>query len=306
MSPVPHISLEQWRALVTVVEAGGYAQAAEALHKSQSAVTYAVQRIEAQLNVKAFELVGRRAQLTEVGQLLYRRARVLVDEAAQLEKSARGLSAGWAPEIWLAAEVLFPTWLLFKCLARFGAEAPDTRVEVLESVLHGTTEALLTGQADIAITPHVPTGFFGHPLMTLRIIPVAHPDHPLHALGRPVTGSDLKRHRHIVVRDSGTTRDRKTMSVEVEQRWTFSQMASAIGAVAAGNGFAWLPEEHIRRELARDELAPLDVRDGGEKRGTLYLVTADPDFSGPGVGRLVEIVREAVGNECPRAAESPA
>ena len=300
MSPVPHISLEQWRALVTVVEAGGYAQAAEALHKSQSAVTYAVQRIEAQLNVKAFELVGRRAQLTEVGQLLYRRARVLVDEAAQLEKSARSLSAGWEPEIWLAAEVLFPTWLLFKCLARFGAEAPDTRVEVLESVLHGTTEALLTGQADIAITPHVPTGFFGHPLMTLRIIPVAHPTHPLHALGRPVTGSDLKRHRHIVVRDSGTTRDRKTRSVEVEQRWTFSQMASAIDAVASGHGFAWLPEEHIRWALARGELAPLEMRDGGEMSVTLYLVMAEPDFAGPGVVRLAEIVREVVAWECPR------
>ena len=41
IQPVPHVSLEQWRALIAVVEAGGYAQAAEALHKSQSAVTYA-------------------------------------------------------------------------------------------------------------------------------------------------------------------------------------------------------------------------------------------------------------------------
>ena len=59
--PVPHISLEQWRALVAVVEAGGYAQAAEALHKSQSAVSYAVQKIETQLALKVFELQGRRA-----------------------------------------------------------------------------------------------------------------------------------------------------------------------------------------------------------------------------------------------------
>ena len=42
----PQITLEQWRALVTVVDAGGYAQAAEILNKSQSAVTYAVQKIE--------------------------------------------------------------------------------------------------------------------------------------------------------------------------------------------------------------------------------------------------------------------
>ena len=43
--PTPHIALDQWRALIAVVDSGGYAQAAEALHKSQSSVTYAVQKI---------------------------------------------------------------------------------------------------------------------------------------------------------------------------------------------------------------------------------------------------------------------
>jgi DNA-binding transcriptional LysR family regulator len=46
MAPIPTISLEQWRALVAVVDDGGYAAAAEAIHKSQSAVTYAVQQVE--------------------------------------------------------------------------------------------------------------------------------------------------------------------------------------------------------------------------------------------------------------------
>jgi len=91
MSELAHISLEQWRALVTVVEAGGYAQAAEVLFKSQSAVTYAVQKIEQQLGVKAFELQGRKAVLTPTGHMLYRRALALVTEAAELEKAARTL-----------------------------------------------------------------------------------------------------------------------------------------------------------------------------------------------------------------------
>ena len=71
----PRISLEQWRSLLAVVDAGGYAQAASALHKSQSAVTYAVQKIEALLGVKVFEVVGRKAHLTPTGQVLYRRAK---------------------------------------------------------------------------------------------------------------------------------------------------------------------------------------------------------------------------------------
>src|ERR1700731_259125 len=64
---------------------GGYAQAAAALHKSQSAVTYAVQKIERQLKVKLFEIQGRKAHLTPSGRLLYRRAQALLEEAGAVE-----------------------------------------------------------------------------------------------------------------------------------------------------------------------------------------------------------------------------
>ena len=63
------ISLEQWRALVAVVDAGGYTRAADALNKTQSSVTYAVQKVESLLGVKAFEIRGRRARLTPVGEV---------------------------------------------------------------------------------------------------------------------------------------------------------------------------------------------------------------------------------------------
>src|SRR5690349_24800281 len=108
----PHITLEQWRCLIAVVEAGGYAQAAESLHKSQSSVTYAVQKLESMLKVRAFEIQGRKAVLTPTGQMLYRRARVLLEDAAGVERAARKVSAGWETEIGIAMEVLFPVWLL--------------------------------------------------------------------------------------------------------------------------------------------------------------------------------------------------
>src|SRR3954454_6689692 len=116
MTEAQYIALEQWRTLITVVDTGGYAQAAEVLHKSQSSVTYAVQKIETMLGVKAFEIQGRRAILTPTGQFLYRRAKGLLEESAALERAARRLSAGWEAEIRLAVEILFPTWLLFDCL----------------------------------------------------------------------------------------------------------------------------------------------------------------------------------------------
>src|SRR5678815_1837489 len=150
-APAPRISLEQWRCLAAVVEAGGYAQAADRLHKSQSSVTYAVQKLESMLKVRAFEIQGRKAVLTGVGQMLYRRARTLLDDAGELERAARKASAGWEAEIGIAVEVLFPTWLVFECLSRFGAESPQTRIEWLETVIGGTAEALRDGVAELGI-----------------------------------------------------------------------------------------------------------------------------------------------------------
>lgn len=293
MSATPQITLDHWRALVAVVDAGGYAQAAQALYKSQSAVTYAVQKIESQLSLKVFEIQGRKAVLTPTGQMLYRRALALVGEAGDLEQAARRLSAGWEAEIHLAVEILFPTRTVLASLARFGEESPRTRVELVESVLGGTSDALLTGQADLAICPQVPPGFLGDPLLQVSVVAVAHRDHALHRLGRELSLRDLADHRHVVVRDSGAKRDRKAVSVEVDQRWTVGTIASSIQAVSLGHGFAWLPSAQIADELASGLLKPLPLREGRERLVMLYLVLADPDFAGPGVRRLAQILRDA-------------
>lgn len=83
---LPRISLDQWRALVAVVDTGSYARAAETLHKTQSSVSYAIQRIEEQLGVPAFRIEGRRAVLTPAGRVLYRRGGALLREATAANK----------------------------------------------------------------------------------------------------------------------------------------------------------------------------------------------------------------------------
>lgn len=293
----PHITLDQWRALIAVVDAGGYAQAAEALHKSQSSVTYAVQKLQSVLDVKAFEIKGRKAVLTPTGHTLYRRARALIDDALGLEKAARTLSAGWEAEIRVAMEIVFPTWLMLKCLARFGDQSPHTRIELIESVLGGTHEALLQGQADLAVAGSIPQGFSGEALMRMRFVLAAHPDHPLHQLGRKVTMHDLRAHRQLLVRETGLRRATPA-SLEAAHRWTVSNMSTSIIAARSGYGYAWLPEEKIRDELAAQTLKPLSLQEGGERYVELYLVFADRDAAGPGILRLADIVREAVASEC--------
>ena len=278
---------------MAVVDAGGYAQAAELLHKAQSAVTYAIRKLESTLNVKVFEVVGRKARLTGTGEVLYRRARVLLEEAGSLETAAGGLAAGWEPELRIAADIIFPTWLLLQGMARFAGEHPQTRMELFETVLGGTEEALLERRVDLAITSRVPHGFAGEGLMRVRFVPAAHPAHPLHQLGRMLTLQDLRKHRHLTIRDTGAQR-RAGSSVGAEQLWTVSHKATSIHAVCMGLGFSWFSEETIRNELEQGLLKPLLLREGSERWAELYLTFPDPDYAGPGALRLAQIIREEV------------
>ena len=297
----PRITLDQWNALVSVVESGGYARAAERLHKSQSTLTYSIKKLESLLGVRVFELKGRKAVLTPTGELLTRRAKTLLENTARLEKAAGELAKGWEPEIRIAADILFPTWLLLQCFGEFCAEHPDTHLELYETVLGGTEEALAARRVEFALCTSVPQGFAGDILMPVRTVCMAAPSHPLHRLGRELTLEDLRRHRHIVIRDSGEQRVRSAGWLN-ELRLTVSNKATAIQAVATGMGYAWVAEDSVRDELERGALQPLPLREGAQKAGTIYLVFADREAVGPGTRRLAEIIRQGVARECARTA----
>jgi DNA-binding transcriptional LysR family regulator len=293
------VTLDQWRAFITVVEAGGYAKAAEQLHKTQSSVSYAVQKIEQMLDVALFEKQGRKAELTPAGDVLYRRSKNLVERADALEAGARELDASWDPELRLAVDIVYPTWILLRSLQKFSEERPQTRVQLYETVLGGTDEALYERTVDLAVSTHVPEGFNGDPLIRLRFVAAAHPEHPLHRLGRELTLDDLRGHRHLVVRDTAVQRTRDSGGwFGADQRWTVSNKATHIAAACMGLGFAWFSEDAIRRELESGTLKPLPMREGAERYAEVYLVIADPDFPSPSVARMAEILREDVKKLC--------
>lgn len=288
-----HVTLEQWHCLVAIVENGSYAAAAELLNKSQSSISYAIQKLEGNLGLRAFKVEGRKAVLTPVGQTLYRRAKVLLEEAQQMESMALQFSEGSEAEIKVAMDTLFPEWLLLEAVQAFVTANPMIRVELKETVLSGSDEALLKKEADIVIGGRIPPGFLGDPLMQVTFRAVAAPDHPLHQTGRRLDYQDLRLHRQLVVKDSGS-RGTDSGWLGAQQRLTLSHINTSIRCAVLGLGYAWYPTLKIQNELDQGLLKPLSLVSGEERSVELYLIYRDGSYAGPATKQFGQLIKDNV------------
>jgi len=285
-------TLEQWRMLQAVVRFGGFAQAAAAIHKSQSTINHAVHKLQKQLGLQLLEVVGRKARLTEAGEQMLRRSQQLLVQVEQLEEVAAALARGTESEIRIAVDEIYPRQCLARALQALAQSYPNTRVELNETVLSGGPEMLVAGEVELVIAGAVPGGFLGDPLLKVDFVAVAHPDHPLHRLGRPLNLNDLAAHRQIVIRDSARGRREDSGWLGAEQRWTVSHVETSADMIGRGMGFAWLPLTRIDRRLARGELRELPMEQGSRRRTTLYLTRAERDSAGPAACMLADLLAE--------------
>ena len=61
------LTLDQIRLFLAVVDEGSFSRAAKSLRRAQSAVTYGVQKLEAQIGLPLFDRATYRPTLTEAG-----------------------------------------------------------------------------------------------------------------------------------------------------------------------------------------------------------------------------------------------
>ncbi|WP_275286167.1 LysR family transcriptional regulator [Halomonas elongata] len=294
------VTLAQWQMLAAVVDHGGFARAAEAIHKSPSTLNHAVHKLEEQLGVEVLEPVGRQVRLTEAGELLLRRARQLLEGAEALEDVAERLGEGLEAEIVLSVDQIFPPDVLARAMEAFSRDYPHVRVQLHESVLNGGVEMLYDGSADLVISGLAAQGFLGEPLVSVRFIAVAHPEHPLHKLERVLDLRDLEQHRQLVVRDSAQRQSLDAGWLKAEQRWTVSHLSTSIDMLERNLGFAWVPETLIESSLTNGRLKPLPLSAGGVREAPMQLIHRDRDRAGPATHAMAQHLRDEVA-VCPDA-----
>jgi DNA-binding transcriptional LysR family regulator len=280
---LPKTTLEQWALLGTVIDSGGFAQAAQALNRSQSAVSYGVSRLQESLGVPLLAIDGRKAVLTPHGRTLLARSRSLLRELNSLEQLALSLQHGWEAELMLVVDAAFPRTRLLKIIEELQISCPNTQIQLADAVLSGAEEAIDAGRADLIVTSRIPHGFLGDPLLDVEFIAAAHPNHALFKLERELNADDLKRHVQAVVRDSGTLQPRDEGWLGSQHRFTVSSMEAALATLTAGLAYGWLPEHLIAEALRNGVLKRLPLNAGGVRHVSLYLVLARPAAMGPAV-----------------------
>jgi DNA-binding transcriptional LysR family regulator len=244
-----------------------------------------------QLGVPLLRIDGRKAVLTEAGEVLLRRSRQLVKNASQLEDLAHHMEQGWEAEVRLVVDAAYPNARLVRALTAFMPQSRGCRVRLREEVLSGVEEVLLEGVADLAISGFSIPGYLGNEMSKVEFVAVAHPGHALHQLQRELNFQDLESQLQVVIRDSGRNQPRDVGWLGAEQRWTVGSLATAAAFVSSGLGFAWLPRHIIEREIQEGVLKILPLDKGGSRHPTFYLYSSKDKPLGPATQILIELIQ---------------
>lgn len=253
------LTLDALMVLDAVARRGSFAAAAEELHRVPSAVTYAVQKLEAELEVAPFDRSGHRAKLTEAGRLLLDDGRAVLAAAGAAEARVRRLATGWEAELVIGADGIVPPGRLFPLLGEFYATGAPTRIRLTTEILSGCWDALVSGRADIVIgtSGDGPPGggYATTPLGEVEFVFAVAPHHPLAALPEPLAPADIQPHRAIAIADTARNLPPRSSGLLIGQDvLTVATAEAKVAAQEAGLGVGYLPRSLAAASIAAGRL----------------------------------------------------
>ncbi|HBU18486.1 LysR substrate-binding domain-containing protein [Hydrogenophaga sp.] len=268
------LTLDALAILDAIDRKGSFARAAEELARAPSSLTYAVQQIEAELDVLLFDRSGHRARFTPAGRVLLDEGRTLLNAAHALENKARQVAGGWEPQFTLALEGILPVAPVLPLLEDFYSLGHATEIRLRHEVLAGGWDALACGRADLAIAGgDAPAGggLRTRALGTLEFVFCVAPQHPLARIGQPLSQADIAPHRAVVIADTALNLPLRSAGwLQQQPRLTVADLPSKLAAQQAGLGVGSLPRWLADREVAAGRLVRCEWV-GGNPRETLQL-----------------------------------
>ena len=270
------ITIDVLETLDAIDRRGSFAKAAEELNKATSAVSYAVQKLEEQLDIALFQRQGRRSVLTPAGRLILAEGRDILQTTARLVNKAKEVATGWEPRISIAVESLQSYPVFFSQLREFLEEHPTMEIDICESVLNGGWEALEQGRVDLIVGSPGPVplqkGYRAIPLARGELVAVIAGDHMLASLvsNPEVFEAALPKVRRVITHDTSMIDVARSAGLSSEgQSFYVQNIDQKVEAILAGIGIGHLPRQRIQQQLSKGELIALDLAEDSDHENFL-------------------------------------
>jgi DNA-binding transcriptional LysR family regulator len=256
----------------TIARTGSFAAAARELGKVPSALTYSVRQLEDALDVLLFDRRSRQAKFTAAGEELLEEGRRLLTEIDAVANRVRRVATGWEGQLTLVIDDVIDRRTVHELCEAFysldpqgragpaGQGGPGTRLRLRTEVMSGTWEALVNGQADLAIgvgagIEPAPTGVAQDSLGVMPFVFVVAPHHPLAAHDGPISDADLLHYRAVAVADSAQRLSPRTVNLLPGQEvLTVSTMSDKIEALRRGMGCGFVPRHLVSSLVTSGQL----------------------------------------------------
>jgi DNA-binding transcriptional LysR family regulator len=258
------ITIEALETLDAIDRRGSFAKAAEELNKATSAISYAVQKLEEQLDIALFQRQGRRSVLTPAGRLMLAEGREILKNTTRLANKAKEVATGWEPRIIIAVESLLPYSHFFGVLHEFLNEHPSIEIDICESVLNGGWEALEQDRVDLIVGSPGPVplqkGYRAIPLTRVELVPVIASHHAQAGLVSNPEAFEavLPKLRRVITHDTSRVEIARSEGLSSDGKMFYVQnIDQKVEAILAGIGIGHLPRQRIQSHLNKGELIPL-------------------------------------------------
>src|SRR5688572_21418625 len=147
------IDIDQLRTFVAIAETGSFTRAAEVVHKTQSAVSMQMKRLEERIGRPIFERDGRVSKLTDEGERLLDYARRIVKLNAEAMSSIA--SASLSGRVRLGVPDDYADRYLPEIMARFSRSHPGVELTVQCLPSYELIKLIDNGDLDLAIVTSV-------------------------------------------------------------------------------------------------------------------------------------------------------
>lgn len=266
------LDTRQLLAFLTIVETGGFTNAARKLHLTQSALSHQIKSLETQLRAPVFVRLGKRVVLTQSGEVLLPYATSVLEQLQAAREAITTLHEPGHGRLRVSAASYSCYQILPHVLRDFHAAYPHVELFVAAEYTDKAVQGLLGGSLDVGIFVMPPStdGLHVESLCKDELVVMIALQHPW-AKRRHVQWADLATQVLITYNHASETfqmiqRELHKRGVSIHESMEVCHGAAVMEMVKVGLGVALLPRWVVRDEVRSGALKALPLGRGGLKR----------------------------------------